>query len=378
MKLIHLSDLHLGKRLNEFSMMEDQAYILKEILDVIDEEEPDAVLIAGDVYDRSLPPEEAVHLFDDFLCSLAEQKRQTFVISGNHDSAQRVAFGGRLMDPSGIHMSPVYDGDVKPVVLEDEYGPVCFYMLPFLKPIHVRHQFPEETIEDYADAVRCAIEHMGIDTQKRNVLLCHQFISGASRSDSEEISIGGLDEVPAEVLKDFDYAALGHLHGPQNVGSERIRYCGTPLKYSFSEVSHEKSVTIVELAEKGEISVRTAPLKPLHDMREIRGSYEELTLRSNYEGTATSDYLHVTLTDEMDIPDAISRLRTIYPNIMKLDYDNTRTRSEGSVGAAEDVSRKSPMELIEEFYEQQNGQPMSEVQQAFCRELAMKIWEVGV
>lgn len=382
MKLIHLSDLHLGKRLNEFSLLEDQNFILKQILQIIDEEQPDAVLIAGDVYDRSLPPEEAVRLFDEFLSGLAERRLQTLIISGNHDSAQRIAFGGRLMSPSGIHPAPVYDGKVEPVVLEDEYGPVFFYMLPFVKPAHVRRCFampeqPEETIETYEDAVRVAIAHMGVDPKMRNVILCHQFISGATRSESEEISIGGLDEIPAEVLEDFDYAALGHLHRPQNVGSKKIRYCGTPLKYSFSEADHDKSVTVVELGEKGSLDVRTVPLKPQRDLREIRGKYDELMFRDSYQGTPTDDYLHVTLTDEEDIPDAISRLRQVYPNIMKLDYDNTRTRNSGSADAADDVHRQSPLELIGEFYEKQNGQKMNETQQEYCRGLAEQIWEVG-
>jgi exonuclease SbcD len=375
-KLIHLSDLHLGKRVNEFSMIEDQKFILKKILNVIDEERPDGVIIAGDVYDKSIPSAEAVELFDDFLVRLAERKLQVYIISGNHDSPERLAFGNRLMDVSGIHFSPVYHGRVVPLELTDEYGPLRIYMLPFIKPVTVKRFFPDETIESYTDAVRAAVEEMGIDRSVRNVLVTHQFVTGAERSESEDVSIGGSDNVDASVFDGFDYVALGHIHGPQNIDSERIRYCGTPLKYSFSEARHEKSVSVVEFAEKGNVSVRTVPLVPMHEMVELKGTYEELTLRSFYEGTTyPEDYVHITLTDEDDIPDAVSKLRVIYHNLMKLDYDNRRTRHEAVVSGAEDVERKSPLELFSEFYLQQNGVEMSEEQTAFVRQLIEKIWE---
>ena len=375
-KLIHLSDLHLGKRVNEFSMIEDQKFILKKILNVIDEERPDGVIIAGDVYDKSVPSAEAVELFDDFLVRLAERKVQVYIISGNHDSPERLAFGNRLMDVSGIHFSPVYHGQVVPLELTDEYGPLRIYMLPFIKPVTVKRFFLDETIESYTDAVRAAVEEMGIDRSVRNVLVTHQFVTGAERSESEDVSVGGSDNVDASVFDGFDYVALGHIHGPQNIDSERIRYCGTPLKYSFSEARHEKSVSVVEFAEKGNVSVRTVPLVPLHEMVELKGTYEELTLRSFYEGTTyPEDYVHITLTDEDDIPDAVSKLRVIYHNLMKLDYDNRRTRHEAVVSGAEDVERKSPLELFSEFYLQQNGVEMSEEQTAFVRQLIEKIWE---
>ena len=381
MKLIHLSDLHLGKRVNEFSMLEDQAYILEEILKIIDRQQPQAVLIAGDVYDKPTPSGEAVQLFDDFLCKLGERKLQVFVISGNHDSAERMAFGGRLMNQSGIHMSPVYDGKVEPISLEDEWGPLHFYMLPFLKPAHVRRFFQEEAIDSYTDALRVAIEQMEMNGEERNVLITHQFVTGALRTESEEISVGGSDNVDALVFEGFDYVALGHLHRPQNVGTSsnvegnRIRYCGTPLKYSFSESRDEKSVTIVEMGKKGDVVVRTVGLQPLREMREIKGSYMELTARSNYEGTRTDDYIHVTLTDEEDVPDAIGRLRVIYPNLMKLDYDNLRTRGNLEIGQAEDVERKTPLELFSELYEKQNNQSMSREQELFMEDLIERIWE---
>lgn len=375
MKLIHLSDLHLGKRVNEFSMLEDQQYILTEILQIIDREKPDGVMIAGDVYDKSVPSAEAVALLDDFLVRLAKRDLQVFLISGNHDSPERMAFGGRLMAQSGVHLAPVYDGKVSPIPLTDEYGTVNLYLLPFLKPAHVRRCFPEREILTYTDALAAAIEAMGVDPAQRNVLVTHQFVTGAVRCDSEEISVGGTDNVDVSVFEPFDYVALGHIHGPQQVGRESVRYCGTPLKYSFSEAKHQKSVTVVELGEKGAVSVRTVPLTPMRDLAELRGTYEELTFRGFYDGTSyPRDYVHITLTDEEDIPDAVSKLRIIYPNLMKLDYDNKRTRAGVILEGAEDQQR-SPLELLEEFYEKQNGQPMGEEQRAFAKSLMERIWE---
>lgn len=375
MKFIHLSDLHIGKRVNEFSMIEDQKYILKVILNIIDDEKPDGVLIAGDVYDKSVPSAEAVQLLDDFLCRLAERKLPTYIISGNHDSAERLSFGGRLMDMSGIHLSPVYNGKVEPFTLTDECGKVNIYMLPFIKPVNVRRFFPDSEIESYTDAIKVAVDSMNVDEKERNIIVTHQFVTGASRSESEEISVGGSDNVDASVFDAFDYVALGHIHGPQKIGRESVRYCGTPLKYSFSEANHKKSVTVVEMGEKGKIEIRTVPLVPKHDLREIKGKYEEILLKENYEGTNTEDYIHITLTDEEDIPDVMNRLRVIYPNIMKLDYDNKRTRSNQAVGMAENVEKKSPLELFSEFYYDRNGQSMCEVQTAFMQNLIEEIWE---
>ena len=376
MKLIHLSDLHLGKRISEYSMLEDQEYILKKIINIIDEEKPDGVIIAGDIYDKSIPSAEAVQLFDDFLVRLAERKLQVFVISGNHDSPERIAFGSRLMDVSGIHMSPVYDGNVSPISLEDEYGKVEVYMLPFLKPVHVRRFYEDEGISSYTDAIKCAVSKMNIDTAYRNVLITHQFVTGATRSESEEISIGGADNVDASVFEPFDYVALGHLHSPQCCGTEKIRYSGTPLKYSFSEANDQKSVTVVELGEKGELTVRTVALAPKHDLVELKGSYGELTLKSFYEKTTwQEDYTHLTLTDEEDIPDAIGKLRAVYHHLMKLDYDNKRTRMSMEIGGATDVETKSPLELFSDFYELQNNQPMTDEQSSYMKELIEKTWE---
>lgn len=375
MKLIHISDLHIGKRVNEFSMIEDQRYVLEQILMVVESEQAEGVIIAGDIYDKPVPTAEAVQVFDEFLTRLSGYHIPIFAISGNHDSAERVAFGAKLMSGSGVYLSPVYEGKVEPVCVKDSYGELCIYLLPFIKPAVVRHVFEDEEIRSYDDAVRAAVSHMQIDTQKRNVLVAHQFVTGAGRCESEDITVGGIDQVDASVFEPFDYAALGHLHSPQHVGRETVRYCGTPLKYSFSEANQEKSVTIVELKEKDNILIHTVKLKPLHDMRKIRGTYLEVTERSFYQSTDREDYIQVTLTDEEDIPDGMQKLRIIYPNLMRLEYDNQRTRESQIVEGSANVERKSELELFEEFYELQNNQPMSRQQREFAKNLIEQIRE---
>lgn len=377
MKFLHLADLHLGKRVNGFSMLEDQAHILRQILAILDDEQPDGVLIAGDVYDKSVPSVEAVELLDGFLTELRARGVPVLLISGNHDSPERLAFGGRVMDSCGIHISPVYDGALAPVTLHDEFGPVHVWLLPFVKPAHVCRWFPDADIESYTDAVAEAVAHMDIDTAARNVLVTHQFVTGGTRSGSEELSVGGTDNVDSGVFAPFDYVALGHLHGAQHIGRETIRYAGSPLKYSFSEARQHKSVTVVTLGEKGDVQVRTVALTPLRELREIRGSYDELTARSFYEHTTyRSDYLHLILTDEQDVFDAMSRLRTIYPYLMTLDYDNARTRAAGGMSVPAETERRTPLELFEALYQRQNHQPMSEVQRAYIAQLMEQIMEV--
>lgn len=375
MKIMHLSDLHIGKKVNEYSMLQDQIYILKEILQIIDNEKVETVIIAGDVYDRSLPPNEALELFDEFLYQLSGRNVNVFVISGNHDSPERISYGGRMMTENKIFLSPVYDGNVKPITLNDDYGEVNFYLLPFVRPADIRRYFPDENIENYTDAVKVAIDNMNVNFNERNILVTHQFVTGAELSKSEDIIVGGTDNVSGEVFDGFDYVALGHIHREQTVGKDNIRYCGTPLKYSFSEAKHIKSVTILDFNDKGNIEYSKIPLTPFRDMREIRGTYYELTLKSSYESTNTEDYLHITLTDEEDIPDAIGKLRSIYPNIMKLDYDNLRTRGSGTVDAIENIESKSPFELFADLFKQQNNQDMSEEQEEIMRNLIDKIWE---
>lgn len=377
MKLMHLSDLHLGKRVNEFSMLEDQKYILKKILKIADDISPDGLLIAGDIYDKSIPSSEAVELFDEFLTGIAHRRIPCFVISGNHDSAERIAFGSSILSGQRVYMSKVFDGTLKPEVLEDEYGKVFLYILPFLKPAHVRRFYPESEVETFEDAIRTVIESAGINYKNRNVLIAHQFITSAGkepqRSESEVGSVGGLDQIDATILHEFDYVALGHLHGPQGIGRDSVRYAGSPLKYSFSEAGHSKSVTVIHLGEKEQVRIDTIPLTPLRDMREIRGPLDALLTPDIFADTNTDDYLHVTLTDEDEILDALGRLHTVYPNVMRIDYDNQRSRSNQSGGTAENISQKKPMELFEEFYLLQNSQPLDEEKQKIVQQLLFKL-----
>ena len=377
MKLFHLSDLHIGKRVNEFSMIEDQKYILKRILDLADEEKPDGIILAGDIYDKQIPSAEAVQVFDEFITRLAGRSIPVFIISGNHDSAERLAFGGRLLNSRGIYLSPVYDGSVTKIPLKDQYGTVWIHLLPFIRPSTVRHVFENEAdlVTDVQTAAETVIRHMEIDLKDRNILVAHQFVTGASRCESEDVQVGGLDNIDAAVFTPFDYTALGHIHSPQNVGTDRVRYCGTPLKYSFSEVDQEKSITVVELEKKGTVRTSLLPLKPLRDMRKLRGTYLELTDRSFYRDMNREDYIQVTLTDEDDVPDGLQKLRVIYPNIMQLLYDNQRTKTTQEVDAAQAVEKKTEMELFYEFYELQNNQPMTKQQKDFAEQLIREIKE---
>lgn len=377
MKLFHLSDLHIGKRVNEFSMIEDQKYILKRILDLAEEEKPDGIILAGDIYDKQIPSAEAVQVFDEFITRLAGRAIPVFIISGNHDSAERLAFGGRLLNSRGIYLSPVYDGSVTKIPLKDQYGTVWIHLLPFIRPSTVRHVFENEAdlVTDVQTAAETVIRHMEIDLKDRNILVAHQFVTGASRCESEDVQVGGLDNIDAAVFTPFDYTALGHIHSPQNVGTDRVRYCGTPLKYSFSEVDQEKSITVVELEKKGTVRTSLLPLKPLRDMKKLRGTYLELTDRSFYRDMNREDYIQVTLTDEDDVPDGLQKLRVIYPNIMQLLYDNQRTKTTQEVDAAQAVEKKTEMELFYEFYELQNNQPMTKQQKDFAEQLIREIKE---
>lgn len=376
MRLLHISDLHIGKRVNAFSMLEDQKYILRQILTIADNQQVDGVLIAGDIYDKPVPSAEAVQVFDWFLTELADREKQVYAVSGNHDSAERIAFGAQLMSGRRVYVSPVYRGETVMFTVQDSYGELCLYLLPFIKPAVVRHALEgapdmegRALPESYQDAVALAVERMHVDCGRRNILIAHQFVTGAGRCDSEEVSVGGLDNVDADVFDAFDYVALGHIHSPQFLKRETVRYCGTPLKYSFSEAEQEKSVTVVELREKGDVAISTVPLVPLHDLRRIRGTYLEVTALSFYQNTDTEDYVQITLTDEEDIPDGLQKLRIIYPNLMRLEYDNSRTRQSRFIERAEEIEQKSELELFAEFYELQNNQAMSDEQAAFAAQL---------
>ena len=376
MKIIHLADLHIGKRVNEFSMIDDQKYILNQILEIIDKEKPDAVIIAGDVYDKQVPSIEAVELLDSFISDISKRKTTTFIISGNHDSAERLAFGSSLMAMGKIYISPVYNGKISKYTLKDDFGSANFYLLPFVKPSHVKRFFPDEKIESYTDAIKVVVDNLKLDTSEINILIAHQFVTGASRTESEEISVGGLDNVDASVFEDFDYVALGHIHRPQKIGTERIRYCGTPLKYSFSEVNDAKSVSIIEINSKEDFNLRTIPLIPKRDMRKIRGTYEELITKTSYESTNTDDYIHVTLTDEFNVVDAIQKLRVIYKNIMKLEYDNIRTRESRKINLDNMViENKNPLEIFSEFYKLQNNKEMNDEQKEIIKRIMEEVWE---
>ncbi|MGN0241601.1 MAG: exonuclease SbcCD subunit D [Candidatus Weimeria sp.] len=378
MKLIHLADLHLGKRVNEFSMIEDQKHILEEILAIIDDEKPDGIMIAGDVYDKSIASTEAIKLFEDFLLQIARRDIRTYIISGNHDSAERLSFGSKFIEKSGIYIARAYNGKepLKPYTLTAEDVSADIYMLPFIKPADVRKAFSEKGIEleDYTDMMKAVIDEAAPDPSHINILIAHQFITGGTRSDSEEISVGGLDNINADVFAPFDYVALGHLHGPQRVSRDTIRYSGSPLKYSFSEEDQKKSVTIVEIKSKDDIQIRTADLKPLHDLRTIKGTYDDLTNREKIKGTATDDYIQAVLTDENDVPDAVRKLQIFYPNLMHLKYDNTRTRVNQELSNEVDVDSKTPAELFEEFYEKVNNQHMNDDQKNLATSLIEKIW----
>lgn len=374
MRLMHLSDLHIGKRLNEFSLLDDQSYILDEILRITEEQKPDAVAIAGDVYDKSTPSAEAVALFDSFISRLAKLVKPIFVISGNHDSAERIAFGSSLMQTAGVYLSPVYNGKAEPVKVEDEFGSVNVYMLPFIRPSDVRRVYPDDDTETFDSAFKAAVSHLEVNENERNVIIAHQFITGAAASGSESVSVGGIDNISAEVFSPFDYAALGHIHRRQNITSEQIRYSGTPLKYSFSEVNDEKTVTFADIREKGSLTIEEVPLRPLRDLREIRGTYLEITDRNFYEKLNREDYIYAILTDENDIPEAIGRLRAVYPNIMKLEYDNTRTRENRVVGDLADEVQRSPAELFAEFYQACNNIELSEEQKDYLDGVIKEIW----
>lgn len=381
MKLFHLSDLHLGKRIYEFSMIEDQKYILKQILELVEREKPDGIILAGDLYDKSVPSAEAVQLFDWFLTGLAARDTLVFAISGNHDSAERIAFGAGLMGEKGVYFSPVYNGEIENITMEDEYGKADIWLMPFLKPAVVRHGLKREEeqeevkIDSYQSAMEAVVAHMNIREDRRNILVAHQFVTGASRCESEEIHVGGLDQISGETFDAFDYVALGHIHSPQKIGKETVRYCGTPLKYSFSEAEQEKSVTVVELKEKGQVELRFLPLTPLRDMRKIKGTYMQLMDRKSYGDTDRKDYIHITLTDEEDIPDCLQKMRTVYPNLMQLEYDNLRTKMNQEITAVEECEQKSELELFEEFFERQNNQPLGTEQKLFISEMIEKLKE---
>lgn len=370
MKFLHLADLHIGKRVCDFSLLDDQKYILGQILEIADNVKPDAVLIAGDLYDRSVPPGEAVELLDCFLTELCGRKIHVFAISGNHDSPERLDFGSRIMEKSGVTIAGTFRGKPEKAVLTDDFGPVYIYLLPFLKPAEASPFFRPEQVDSYEDAVCAAVGALQLDTGARNVIVSHQFVTACGtepeRCDSETLSVGGADQVDFSVFDGFDYAALGHLHGPQRIGRPEVRYAGSPLKYSFSETHQQKSVTVVEMREKGSTEISVIPLAPLHDMREIRGPIEKLTNPEIASKGKRDDYIHATLTDGHAVAGAADRLRAVYPNLMCIDFSSSAVPAEehSCTAASGDVEHRTPQDLFEELYRNQNGHELPENERA--------------
>lgn len=383
MRFIHLSDLHIGKRVNGFPMLEDQRYILEQILERTKESAADAVIIAGDIYDKPVPSAEAVDLFDDFLVGLTKLGVMVFLISGNHDSAERISYAGRLLRESQVYISPRFDGTIHPISVSDDYGIVNVYLIPYIHPSLVRNAWPEEKIGSYDDAMRVLLEKSGADPNARNLAVVHQFVTAGGQSpeetDSEEKHVGGLDNVDASAFDAFDYVALGHLHGPQRIGRDTIRYAGSPLKYSFSEEKQNKSITLAELKEKGKVTYDLLPLEAKRDLRTVRGTFEEVTSPEFTARRKGDDYYRVILTDENDVPNALSRLRRrFYENLMILEYDNARTSSDVRIEAEEGEEEKEPIEVLGDLYQMQNGREMSLLQKETAEKLIRRIWREDI
>ncbi|MDR3085871.1 MAG: exonuclease SbcCD subunit D [Christensenellaceae bacterium] len=370
-----MADLHLGKALNGFPLLEDQRFLLDQILELAKEKRPDALLLAGDVYDRNSPSAEAIRALDDFLTALSREGIKVFLVSGNHDSPERLGFGGRLLEESGVFVHARFEGCVKTLRLDDRHGPVFFHLLPYLHPALARLFYPEDAIESHEDAVRAALSRLQLDEGMRNVFIGHQFFAGRSeeprRADSETAYVGGLDRVSADLLRAFDYAALGHLHAPQALlGGERIRYAGSPLKYSASEAGQSKGLPMVDLGAKGDVSLKLLPLRPRRDLRRLRGPLAELLANAIAQGPI-EDYIHITLTDEGALYDALSRLRQVYPNLLELRFE-TREAAESSAESDLPAEELAPEELFARFYLEQRGEELSDAQKALVSRFLQK------
>jgi len=369
MKFLHLADLHIGKRFHEVSLLADQDYILAQIAELAATHGVDAVLIAGDIYQKSMPSAEAMALFDAFLARLTAAGIKVYAISGNHDSEQRIAYFSSLIKAAGVYVSEGFDGTLQQHTLTDAYGEICISMLPFLKPVQVRRHYPQEDIETYEEAVKAVLAHSEIDPAKRNILIAHQFITGASTSDSEELVIGGLDQISADLFADFDYVALGHLHGPQQIRRETLRYAGSPLKYSFSEVHHHKSVPLVEFREKGSLEIQLLPLQPRREVRELTGTLSQILSME-----PSDDYVHVTITDELVSPDARNDVQVIFPNLLKFGVRNSRTETMQDVSPEEMVEQRNMEQLFDSFYRYMNADvPPTEAHFELLREVLTEL-----
>ena len=380
MKILHLADLHFGKILQEQSLIEDQEYILKEIINIIKEKEIKALLISGDIYDRSVPPTEAVNLLDNFLKILIKDlKIKVFIISGNHDSKDRLGFGNKIFEDEGLYIESKYNGRLKKVRLEDEYGPLNIYMLPFIKPVEVKKFFEDDLENNYDLAINKIIEKEEIDKSERNIIMVHQFVTAGNvkpeRTESEVLSLGGIENVDVSNFKSFDYVAIGHVHRPQKIGRDTARYAGTILKYSFSEINHNKSIPIIDIKEKGNITINLLPLKPLREMREIKGPIEELIKEENYKEGNLEDYIKAIITNEEPVYDAIGKIKKIYPNTLKLEIQNSKTinsNTEQNINL-EEVKKKSELELFSDFYKLQNNLDLNEKQKEIVKNIISEV-----
>ena len=374
MIIAHISDLHLGKSLHNYSLIEDQDYILEEIAGILVEKKVDVLIIAGDVYDKNVAPEAGLRVLRKFLNRLVEAKIKVLIISGNHDSAERLTFGAEFMTDKGIYFSKLYDGSIEPITFEDDFGPVNFYLLPFVKPSLVQHYFENEKIDSWNDAIRCAVEHMKVNYSERNVAVAHQNIMNAERCESEEIIIGFQDAVSDEVFKDFDYTALGHIHKQQKIGKHNVMFSGTPLKYSTSEFAHKKVMPLITLGEKGKVDIELIALEPKRDLRQITGTLDEIMKSANTDPYNHEDFIDVVLTDENEVMDAISTLRSVYPNVLKITYDNKASRAAENIEKLGAVDKKNPLEIFETFFNSRRGREMYEEEKEYIHSLIEKIW----
>ena len=374
MILAHISDLHLGKSLHNFSLIEDQDYILDQIAGILVEKKVDVLIIAGDVYDKNVAPEAGIRVLRKFLGRLVEAKIKVMIISGNHDSAERLTFGGEFMTEKGIYFSKVYDGMIEPIIFTDSFGPVNFYLLPFIKPSTVQHYFEDEEIDSWDAAVRCAVEHMNINTSERNIIVAHQNIMGAERCESEEIYIGGQDAVSDEIFKDFDYTALGHIHRQQKIGKYNVMFSGTPLKYSTSEFDHKKVMPLISLGEKGRVDIDLIDLLPKRDLRKITGRLDDIMSMAAKDPNNHEDFIDITLTDENEVMDAISTLRSVYPNVLKISYENMATRAAEEIEKLGKLDKQNPQEIFEKFFNSRRGREMTAEEKEYMNSLIEKIW----
>ncbi len=379
MKFLHISDLHIGKKFRETDFTDDQTYILNEIIHIVDDIKPVGIFIAGDIYDRSVPTANAVNLFDDFLTRLEMRSIRIFMISGNHDSPERLNFGKEIMGKNGIHIAGAFRGKPDRITLEDEFGSISIYLLPFVKPSIVSYYLKDADTTTYEKAVKAVIDAAQIDVSQRNILIAHQFVTNQGvepeQSDSELLSVGGLDNIDVSVFDSFDYVALGHIHGPQKIGRETVRYCGTPLKYSFSECRHKKSVTCIEIGNKGDIKLTYLPLHPKRDMRIIKDNIDNLLSDEKYTGMNCEDYIQAIITDDEEVYDPMGRLRKVYPNILILERENARTRinEDSRTSAAGDVANRTPLDLFEEFFKNQNNVELNDRQRKIVMEILTEL-----